>query len=164
MVEIYADRVEITNPGKPLVPVERFIDSNQSRNDRLAHLMRRMGIAEAKGSGIDKVAEAAEFLQLPAPRFREGFRKTEVVIYGPRSFDEMDRDDRVRACYQHCVLKWVTSGRMTNQTLRERFHLPERKSATVSQVISAAIEEGLIKSDETVGASRKYARYLPFWA
>jgi hypothetical protein len=53
---------------------------------------------------------------------------------------------------------------MTNQSLRERFHLPESKSAVVSQVISAAIETGFIKPDEKVGASRKYARYLPFWA
>lgn len=56
------------------------------------------------------------------------------------------------------------SERMTNQSLRERFHLQESKSAVVSQVISAAIDTGLIKPDEKVGASRKYAQYLPFWA
>ena len=42
MVEIYADRVEISNPGDPIVPVDRFIDGYQSRNERLADLMRRM--------------------------------------------------------------------------------------------------------------------------
>jgi len=36
MVEIYSNRVEISNPGEPLVPVERFIDGYQSRNERLA--------------------------------------------------------------------------------------------------------------------------------
>jgi hypothetical protein len=56
------------------------------------------------------------------------------------------------------------SEKMTNQSLRERFQLPESKSAVVSQVISAAIEMSFIKPDEKVGASRKYARYLPFWA
>ena len=76
----------------------------------------------------------------------------------------MDREDRVRACYQHCALKWVMSERMTNQSLRERFGLPESKSAIVSQVISATLETGQIKPDERVGASRKFARYLPFWA
>lgn len=54
--------------------------------------------------------------------------------------------------------------RMTNQSLRERFHLPESKSAVVSQVIAATIEIGSVKPDEKVGTSRKYARYLPFWA
>jgi ATP-dependent DNA helicase RecG len=164
MVEIYSNRVEISNPGEPLVPVERFIDGYQSRNDRLADLMRRVGICEEKSSGIDRVVRAAEVYQLPAPDFRSGFRRTSVTIYGLRLFEEMDRNDRVRACYQHCALKWVMSERMTNQSLRERFHLGEGKAAVTSQVIAATVEAGLIKPDESVGSSRKFARYLPFWA
>ncbi len=164
MVEIFANRVEISNPGEPVVPVTRFIDGYQSRNERVAHLMRRLGICEEKSSGIDKVVGAAEVFQLPAPDFRAGLHRTIVTIFGPRPFDEMDRDDRIRACYQHCALKWVMAERMTNQSLRERFRLPENKSATVSQVIAAATESKLIKPDEKVGGSRKYARYLPFWA
>jgi hypothetical protein len=31
-------------------------------------------------------------------------------------------------------------------------------------VIAATIEAGLIKPDQSVGGSRKFARYLPFWA
>ena len=164
MVDIYANRVEISNPGDPIVPVERFIDGYQSRNERLADLMRRMGICEEKSSGIDKVISTVEAYQLPAPDFRAGHRRTMVTIYGLKDFEDMDRDDRVRACYQHCALKWVMSERMTNQSLRERFHLGESKSAIVSQIIAAAIEAGQIKPDEKVGTSRKFARYLPFWA
>ena len=146
------------------MPVERFIDGYQSRNERLADLMRRMGICEEKSSGIDRVVHAAEVYQLPAPDFRAAHRRTIVTIYGPKDFEEMDREDRVRACYQHCVLKWVISEQMTNQTLRERFNLPESKSAIASQIIGATIEAGMVKLDEKVGSSRKYARYLPFWA
>jgi len=164
MVEIYRNRVEISNPGKPLVPVERFIDGYQARNERLADLMRRMGICEQKSSGIDRVVHTAEVYQLPAPDFRVDQHRTHVTIYGPKDFEQMDRADRIRACYQHCALKWVMAERMTNQSLRDRFHLPESKSAVVSQMIAATIEAHLIKPDERVGASRKYARYLPFWA
>ena len=164
MAEIYSNRVEISNPGKPLVPVERFIDGYQSRNERLADLMRRMGICEQKSSGIDRVVHTAEVYQLPAPDFRVDQHRTHVTIYGPKDLEQMDRADRIRACYQHCALKWVMAERMTNQSLRDRFHLPESKSAVVSQMIAATIEAGLIKLDERVGTSRKYARYLPFWA
>ncbi len=164
MIEVYSNRIEISNPGDPIVPVERFIDGYQSRNERLADLMRRMGICEEKSSGIDKVVNAAEVFQLPAPLFHAGNRRTHVTLFGPKDFDDMDRGDRIRACYQHCVLRWVMSERMTNQSLRERFHLPESKSAIVSQIIATTTENGLIKLDEAVGASRKYARYLPFWA
>ncbi len=164
MVEIYTDRVEISNPGEPIVPVERFIDGYESRNEDLARMMRRMGICEEKSSGIDRVIHETEFYQLPAPDFRVGYQRTVVTIYGSRDFEQMDRADRIRACYQHSALKWVMSEGMTNQSLRERFGLPESKSAIVSQVIAASMEAKLIKPDEKVGASRRFARYLPFWA
>lgn len=164
MIEIYSNRIEISNPGEPIVPVERFIDGYQSRNERLADLMRRMSICEEKSSGIDRVVQVVELYQLPAPDFRAGHNRTIVTLFGPRPFDDMDRDDRIRACYQHCALKWVMSKHMTNQSLREQFGLPESKSAITSQIIAAAIEAGAIKPDETVGSSRKYARYVPFWA
>jgi predicted HTH transcriptional regulator len=164
MIEVYANRVEFSNPGEPIVPVERFIDGYQSRNERLADLMRRFGICEEKSSGIDRVVQAAEFYQLPAPDFRAAHRRTVVTLYGPKPFEDMDRSDRVRACFQHSALKWVMSEKMTNQSLRERFHLAEDKAAIASQIISAATEAGLIKPDESVGKSRKFARYLPFWA
>lgn len=164
IVEVYADRVEISNPGLPVVPVERFIDGYQSRNERLADLMRRFGICEEKSSGIDRVVETAELLQLPAPDFLAEHQRTVVVIYGARDFRSMDRTDRVRACYQHCVLQWVLRKKMTNQTLRERFGLSERSGNTVSQIISAAVDQELIKLDPGAPDSRKYARYIPAWA
>lgn len=164
VVEIYENRVQISNPGIPLVPVERFIDGCRSRNERFAMLMRRLGVCEEKGSGIDRVILATEIHQLPAPDFRIGCDATHVTIYGPKPFEKMSREDRIRACYQHCALKFVMSERMTNQTLRERFKLAERKSATVSQIIALTEEAGLIRADKAVGASRKYARYVPNWA
>ena len=164
MIEIFANRLEISNPGEPIVPVERFIDGYQSRNERLADFMRRMSICEEKSSGIDRVVEQAEIYQLPAPEFRAAHKRTVIIVYGPRPFSDMDRNDRVRACYQHCVLRYVMSERMTNQSLRDRFGLTESQSATATQIINATIEAGLIKSDEAVGGSKKYARYLPSWA
>ncbi|MFG1294088.1 ATP-binding protein, partial [Xanthobacter versatilis] len=164
MIEIHPERIVISNPGEPIVKVDRFIDGYQSRNERLADFMRRMDICEERGSGIDRVVHEAELFQLPAPKFQSDPQRTMVTVFGPQPFEDMDREDRVRACYQHCSLKWVLNERMTNQTLRERFGLPESRAAIASQIISATIEAGMIKPDETVGASRKYARYLPFWA
>src|ERR1035438_5344688 len=164
MFEVYRDRLEITNPGIPQIPTNRFIDGCQSRNERLAMIMRKLRICEEKGSGIDRVVQYSEVLQLAAPDFRAGHRSTTVVISGPRTFEEMSRDDRVRACYQHSVLRYVRSEQMTNQTLRERFKLPEGKSALVSQIISATVDADLIKQDVKSGGSRKFARYIPIWA
>lgn len=163
-VEVYKDRLEISNPGAPQIPTDRFIDGCQSRNERLAMIMRKMKICEEKGSGIDRVIQSAEFLQLAAPDFRAGYRSTTVVISGPRTFEGMSRDDRIRACYQHCVLRYVRSEQMTNQSLRERFKLPESKSTIISQVIAATADADFIKQDTKAGGSRKFARYVPIWA
>ena len=109
MIEMYDDRIEISNPGLPPIKVERFIDEYRSRNERLGDMMRRMGICEEKGSGIDKVVSAAELFQLPAPDFRAGELRTTAVLFAHQEFPEMSRSDRIRACYQHCCLQysWV---------------------------------------------------------
>lgn len=72
--------------------------------------------------------------------------------------------DRVRARYQHCALKWVMSERMTNQSLRKRFHLPERKAESISRAIRDSVEVGKIKLTDPEQASLRYRSYIPFWA
>ena len=164
VVEVFSNRVEISNPGEPIVPVERFIDGYQSRNERLADIMRRFGICEEKSSGIDRVIESAEILQLPAPEFLISHKRTIVVIHGERAFRDMSGSDRVRACYQHCVLQYVLRKQMTNQSLRQRFGVSEGSANIISQIISSAVEQNLIKNDPNAPDSRRYARYIPFWA
>lgn len=160
-VEIYNNRVEISNPGTPLIPFDRFIDEEESRNENLTSLMRRLGICEEKGSGVDQAIFQIEFSQLPAPQFRPILNGTSVVIYGPKQFEDMSRKDRIRACYQHCALMWVMNKDMNNESLRKRFGLPEAGRAKISQLIAQTVEEGLVKR---VGTSRRLARYLPHWA
>ncbi|WP_293129108.1 ATP-binding protein [Microcoleus sp. bin38.metabat.b11b12b14.051] len=164
MIEMYSDRIEISNPGIPPIKVERFIDEYRSRNEQLADLMRRFGICEEKGSGIDKVVSAAEVFQLPAPDFRVGDTRTTAVLFAHQDFADMSKTDRIRACYQHCCLLYVSNQRMSNQTLRDRFRLSESQTATVSLIIKATKEAGLIETDESESTSTRYARYLPFWA
>lgn len=164
MIEMYEDRVEISNPGLPPIKVERFIDEYRSRNERLADLMRRLGICEEKGSGIDKVVSASEVYQLPAPDFRVGELRTTAVLFAHQELEQMDRDDRIRACYQHCCLRYVMNEQMNNQSLRERFRLSEKKVATVTSIITATLESGKIKLADPSQTSTRYRSYLPFWA
>ena len=162
MVELYDDRIEISNPGQPLVRTERFIDEYRSRNERVADLMRRLRICEEKGSGIDKVIDAVEAFQLPAPDFRVSDHRTTTVLFVHKDFEKMDREERVRAAYQHCCLRYVMNQRMTNQTLRERFKVAETRTDTVSRIIRDAVESGGIKLEDP--GSKRFARYVPSWA
>lgn len=164
MVEIFSDRMEITNPGLPLVKTERFLDSPpRSRNEALASFMRRVGICEERGSGVDKVVSQTELYQLPAPLFEITDDHTRVVLFAHREFRDMDRDDRVRACYLHACLRYVQRDFMTNTTLRERFGIEEKNSSMASRIIKDAIGAELIRChDDTVGS--KARKYLPWWA
>ena len=83
MVDIFSNRVEISNPGTPILPLDRLIDGVRSRNERLADIMRNMGICEERGSGIDKVVHSVEVLHLPAPDFRQVEDRTLIALYGP---------------------------------------------------------------------------------
>lgn len=165
MVEIFEGRIEITNPGRPLIDPERFLDAPpRSRNEKLAALMRRLGICEERGSGIDKVFRLAEVYQLPAPDFRVTQDHTTAVLYAPRPFSQMSREDRIRACYQHAGLQWVARNEMSNATLRARFGISGGNAAMASRIIAETLEAGLIKPYDPDNRSRKHARYVPFWA
>lgn len=163
-IEIYSDRLEVSNPGRPIIPPDRFADEYQSRNEMLAGLMRRLRICEEQGLGIDRVINSTEVYGLPAPDFRLGERHTMAVVYAQKKFEDMDRNERIRACYWHCVLRYVTGQKMTNTSLRERFSLSESKSETVSRIIADTMHENRVKSDDPTRASKKYASYIPYWA
>ena len=164
MIEIFSDRMEITNPGEPLIDTLRFIDAPpRSRNEDLAAMMRRMKICEEGGTGIDKVISEVEIYQLPPPDFEATLGSTKTTLFAYQKLKDMDTKDRIRACYQHACLCFVSGQRMTNATLRKRFGIEERNAAKASRMIADAVETGRIKpADPNQG--KKYARYLPFWA
>ncbi len=165
VVEVYEDRIEISNPGRPLIPTFRFIDHNpKSRNEKLAYFMRRINICEERGSGIDKVVFQCELYQLPAPNFAEEDLYLKVTLFAYRTLLQMDKEDKIRACYQHCCLKYVSNMFMSNQSLRERLGIEERNYATVSRIISDTLEKKYIKYEDPSNKSNKYIRYIPIWA
>lgn len=164
MVEIFEDRIEITNPGAPLVSTDRFLDTPpKSRNETLASLMRRMDICEERGTGIDKVVSLTELYQLPAPLFVQVGDNVRASLLSPRPLVEMSQADRIRACYLHACLRAVNLDYMTNTSLRERFGIEKKNSATASRLIKEATEAGMIRLFDPEAAT-KLRKYVPFWA
>mgnify|MGYP001454459246 FL=1 len=161
-IELFEDRMEITNPGEPLVNTDRMIDlPPRSRNAMLGALMRRMRLCEEQGSGLDKVIANAELYQLPPPKFQAEAESMQAIIYGPRTFAEMSPEERVRACYQHAVLRWLSGERMKNASLCERLAIDKKNAAQASVVLKSALQAGLIKAAE---AENVRTGYIPWWA
>lgn len=164
MIEIFDNRIEITNPGKPLIDPLRFIDhSPQSRNETIAAFMRRLKICEERGSGIDKVVFECEKYKLPAPDFVVEDNFMRVILYSPMSLRKLDRKDKIQSCYLHACLKYVSGEVMTNQSLRERFNIEEKNYPMASRIINDTKEAGLIKDYDPNNKSKPLAKYLPFW-
>ena len=164
LIEIFSDRMEITNPGSPLIDKARFVDHPPiSRNEQLASFMRRIGVCEERGSGYDKVVFETEFYQLPAPEIEIYNDHTKVILYAHKEYAQMSKEDRYRACYLHACLKRVNREYMTNASLRERFNIDRKNISMVSRLLSDTCALGLIyvSPDSTSDKNRKY---LPFWA
>ncbi|MDE2506288.1 MAG: transcriptional regulator, partial [Planctomycetota bacterium] len=164
MIEIFADRLEVTNPGLPLVRTERFLDTPpRSRNETLASFMRRVGICEERGSGVDKVVAQTELYQLPAPIFEIVEGSTRAVLFAHKPLKDMDRADRSRAWYLHACLRYVERNPMTNSSVRERLGISEPNKSMASRIIADTVRDGFIKPEDP-HQGKKYAKYVPFWA
>ena len=164
MVEIFDGRVELSNPGAPLVSTDRFVDAPpRSRNEAVAALMRRFGVCEERGSGIDKVVLEVELAQLPAPLFEAPEGSTRAVLFSHKKMKDMDRVERIRATYLHICIQYVESKRATNATLRKRFGIPDNNASVVSRLLNDAVDAGMIAVADSMAGYRQRA-YVPFWA
>ncbi len=166
MIEIFNDRIEISNPGRPLVDTDRFIDHPpRSRNEGLSGMMHRLRICEERGSGVDRALLKIEELKLPAPKFEAGDDFCRVTLYSSQPYAALDTAARLRACYQHaCVQYFVQGTPMSNASLRERLGIDEANYSIVSRLIKDTVAAGLIKVHDPLSQSTKHRKYLPHWA
>lgn len=166
IIEIFDDRIEISNPGNllPNKKIDRLIGTTpESRNELLASTFRRFNICEERGSGFEKAVSAIELFGLPPLRFIEDENTFRVIMYSPRRFAEMTLDERIEATYQHSVIRYLSSSAMSNASLRERFKMNESQRPQVSQVIKEALNRNRIKRKDPNNTSTKFAEYIPIW-
>ncbi|MEN9360608.1 MAG: hypothetical protein RL095_2143 [Verrucomicrobiota bacterium] len=177
LVEIFEDRIEISNAGNPLINYPDLLkDGPKFRNLPLTSTMRHLGLFKGVGDGFNHVLSLVEGEHLAPPLFKAAdfSLKTRIIIFPRRTLSELDNEERIRACYQHACLKWANSRKhsvvgqmvcdyLTNTSLRERFGVGENKKTTISLIIRKTIDAGLIRCfDENV--SPKLRQYVPYWA
>ncbi len=164
-IEIYNNRLTITNPGASLNNINRLIDlPPRSRNEKLAQTMLLLHLCERRGSGVDRAIEAVEKMQLPPVRFQNLEDYTRVTLFPQKPLSEMTRRERIDACYQHACLMWEDNLPINNQSIRERFGLNKNQAPTATRILTDTVEAGLIKTSEDDYTSRKYSSYVPYYA
>lgn len=158
-IEIYEDRVEITNPGKALIDIWQFYNCNRSRNEKLAYFMREIGICEELGSGIDRIVEISELENRFTPKYLITDESVNVKLFKEKDFNQMTDDDKMNILYYHCCYRYSSEDYMSNASLRARFLLDNSKTSIdkISRLINKAKTKNLIKP----GTNKTY---IPFWA
>lgn len=145
MIEIFDDRIEFTNPGSllPSKRLDRLIGTTpESRNEVLASAFRLYRICEERGTGFQKVVSAIELFGLPPVSFAAIDGSFRVTLYAPRVLTEMGKAERIEACYQHAVLRYLSGAALTNTSLRGRLKLQEKQRNSVTNLIGDAVEAG----------------------
>lgn len=165
MIEVFQNRIEFSNAGAPLVPIERIVDSVPvSRNENIAGFMHKCGICEERGSGYDKIIEATGKNELLAPRIEnQNNQFTKAVLFAKVPFDMTTKEDRVRTCYMKACLAYVNYEAVNNTTVRELFGLSIKESYKASRIIKDSIEAGFLRPLDDMTAPR-YMKYIPYWA
>ena len=143
---MYSDRVEISNLVSLSIEISRFIDGWKSRTESLADLIVEWASARGKGLWRDPECPPRKHLQLPAPNSWISDSRTISILFAPRDFSPDVSADRLRACYQHCVLRYVMRLPIQINHL-ERFELDARSRGVVSDIIAATKNEGLIAQE-----------------
>ena len=164
-IEIFTNRISITNPGAPLNDVNRLIDlPPHSRNEQLAQSLFLLGICERRGSGIDRAIAAIEEKHLPPIKITKSEQHTRVFLYPPKKLTDMTKEEKIRACYQHACLLHESNMTINNQSVRERFEINKNNSSVASRIIADTLEAGFIKLSDTDIVSKKFATYVPYYA
>lgn len=162
VIEIFSNRIEITNPGIPLVDIYRIVDNPpKSRNEKLASLMRRLKMCEELGTGWDKIIISCELQQLPAPHINIYEENTKVTLFSKVNFFDLSTQDKLWACYMHSCVQYIQGEFLTNSSLRIRFGVEEKSSASISRLIKEACEKNLIKKLEDTAP--RHTKYIPIW-
>lgn len=164
IIEIFGNRIEVTNPGTPLVEIMRIIDNPpKSRNEKLAALMRRLRMCEELGRGWDRMVITCERQYLPAPRIQIYQDSTKVSLFSHYEFSNISMEDKLWSTYLHACIRYVEGEALTNSSLRERFGLKDTYSGSISRLIKEAMANKWIKPLDPTTA-RRYMKYIPFWA
>lgn len=163
-IEVFDNRLVMTNPGACLNDINRLIDlPPHSRNEAMAQLMLQLDLCERRGSGYDRAVEAIESMLLPAYKVQSGDDYTRVFLFPKKEVKEMTKEERIQACYQHTCLLYEDKVAVTNQMMRKRFGLDSKGTSMISHIIADALECGLIKYENPEMSSKRYATYIPFY-
>ncbi|MBF2735484.1 MAG: putative DNA binding domain-containing protein [Betaproteobacteria bacterium AqS2] len=162
VLEVFADRVEIANPGESLTSPDYMISHYRSRNPQLMYAMMDLGLASDLGRGLCIVVDALEE-NCAAPleiESKGGFTRARL-FFGRRAYGDMSKSHKKGALYQHCLLKRANHQVATQASARARFNLGAKRQDELPRLLNELVAEGKLKYSYEYRNSRRYKLYYP---
>ena len=88
-IAVFTNRVEIENPGNlmPGLTTLNLIHKRDWRNPLLAELMKKFGLGEMDGQGIDRLYAITLSIKVPPPQFINNESSFTVILSAPKAFE-----------------------------------------------------------------------------
>ena len=116
-----------------------YISSNLPVNEEIGKALRREIPMYPEVAIREFVANA-----LIHQDFSIGDSSPMIEVFGNR----MNKEDKRRACYQHCCLQYLAGQKMSNESFRRRLGISNEDYSIASRIISDTISAGYIKLDD----------------
>ena len=164
VIEIFKNRVEITNSGRPVLDPLHFLDGGPSiKNEKIFAEMKNLGLVDGQGYGWRKIVKELESRCLPVPEIKVREKSITVTLWFEKPLKLLSLAQKNWTVYLHTVLRYLLNEPANNASLRQRLNLPESKSSTVSKLFRQAAEGGLVKPFDKQ-SSNKTKKYVPAWS
>ncbi len=153
-VFMFADRLEITSPGKLPGPVtlDNLDQERFSRNEAIVQVLSDLGFIERLGYGINRMRRLMADGGLPAPVFRETSNGFQVILYGHGERLAPNERMPVRMSQyahlslnerqEHALTLAQTHGRVTNRDLQE--FAPDVSVETIRRDLADLVDKNLL--------------------
>ena len=155
-VEINSEGMLISNPGGFIegINADNLLDAEpHGRNPVLADALKRIGLAERTGRGIDRIYEGSLLYGRLLHDYSQS-TSTSVRLFIPRglpdkAFVRMISEEQQRLCHPlpiYALLVLNTLKQMHQATLRELAEALKRDESRIKAVVEALVESGLVEA------------------
>lgn len=151
-IAIFDNRIEIENPGglMPGLTTLNLIHKRDWRNPLLAELMKKFGLGEMDGQGIDRLYAATLSIKVPPPIFIDNKNSFIVILSAPKKFEEFTPEEKRLMV----IILAIMHQKIDNESVRNCFDISSEKAGTL---IKSMIADKVLQLSSR---SRKYAKYI----
>ncbi len=151
-ISMFSNRIEIENPGglMPGLTIYNLVHRRDWRNPLLAELLKKFGLGEMDGQGIDRLYATTLSIKVPPPIFISHESSFIVVLSAPKAFKAFTPTEKRLLI----MILAIMSEPVDNESVRNCLDISSEKAGTL---IKAMVADNVLQANSK---SRKYAKYV----